>query len=211
MYLPYVTHFSPFLTFSLLLSTLLSSTFLSNPTLMMTWTLSGLQFPRPAVTRKEELSLVKYQSLNASHGQPVVPLCLSAVNGVVLTTPPVHSSCNNRLFFIVKLTAEHFAKKCLIKMQHRLSFSFFLYEDASRATIFPAFRFLRCFGNDLTTCVWKALKRQVFSRLWLFWYSEQLPFFSALSKGESPRTDVRLQLISTWRQRLKDPWPRAAG
>lgn len=125
MYLPYVTHFSPFLTFSLLLSTLLSSTFLSNPTLMMTWTLSGLQFPRPAVTRKEELSLVKYQSLNASHGQPVVPLCLSAVNGVVLTTPPVHSSCNNRLFFIVKLTAEHFAKKCLIKMQHRLSFSFF--------------------------------------------------------------------------------------
>lgn len=101
---------SPSLTFSLLLSTLLSSTLLSNPTLMMTWTLSGLQFPGPAVTWKEALSLVKWHSLNASHGEPVVPLWLSAINYVVLTAPPLHSRCNNRLFFIVKLTAEYFAK-----------------------------------------------------------------------------------------------------
>lgn len=106
-----------------------------------------------------------------------VVLCLSsAVKWTVLTAPPMHSIF--KCFYHCKtVTCILFQKSKCCSMSHKnASCASFWRDGACRATIFPAFRFSPCFGNDLTACIWKALKHQVFSRLWLFWYSEQLPF-----------------------------------
>lgn len=99
---------------------------------------------------------------------------------MILTTPPMRSSINNTFFFFHCKTGVCIlfqkSKRCSTSHKNAPRASFWR-DVASRATILPAFRFSPCFGNDLTACIWKALKHLTFSCLWLFWYSEHLRFF----------------------------------